>query len=104
MIPTASPIETSASVVLVLRIVSKAEETDKLAVDENGKDVEEAEVGVPSPAVHHTQGTFWKRVAVGSLSLRDASPGSESSPFNAWSVLGSPPPRAFHLCPLAGGH
>ena len=44
-------------------------------------------------------------VADGPLSLWVASPGVLSQlPFVTWSVLGSPPFRAFHHCPVAGGH
>ena len=57
--------------------VGKVEETVNLS-DEDGKDVEEAEVGLPSPAVHHppevaatTCRSQWRRDArvLGSLPL-----------------------------------
>ena len=68
--------------------VGKNEETVNLGVDEDGKDVEEAEVGLPSPAVHHppevaatTCRSQWRRDArvLGSL------------PFNALGSLGPLP-------------
>ena len=85
---THSQSETSASVVLVLRVVGKAEETDKLAVDENGKVVEEAEVGVPSPAVHHTPAVA--ATTCSSQWRRDARV-LGSPPFNALGSLGPLP-------------